>query len=227
MRVVVKAQPRYELLHSTYSNRVGSIAAHGLRVSERTKPGTAYCERNKLDCDRADAHDESENELEQVRLERRPDVPTREHAVFFQPADGSVWLDDPRAFVKGEDEMGRPEYDFGFGKDVLYVVDYDRVPCKCGVGDNAVSDEVFRAYLDRITSGDKDIDPEAEARKFWARASVYDPETYDPNEFKIDEKGQETEEPYHELTEVWCPCAIPPSAILARYDKNNPVPGTP
>jgi len=258
MRFLVRAHApqRCELVHATYSGKVGSIYAHGLRISPATKRATAYVERGKFSDAREEAYRRSEETIEESRRIQRPDVPTRTHAVFLSPADGYVFLDEPSlAYSVSErhekgifdsaenryDEYGNVIPDFGFGKDVLLLVDADKIPCKCGVGDGDRSDEVFRAYLNEIEPPRgfriADAEPPDAARAFWRTAEPFDCKTYDPSRSWLTEEQVKAEQDaggsnflevgdrYHEEPEVWCPCVVPPDAIVAKYDKLNRPPG--
>lgn len=201
------------LVHATMSNKAKSIQKKGFKVTPRTKKSTAFCKRNEYDCQRAEAYQCSEDILERARKKIAPHLPSRKNAMFFQDGDESAWLSEGDAFKTGEeDEWGRPIYDFGFGKDVLFTVNYDKIPCGCGVGDNGESDEVFRGCL----NGEAKEELEKKAEKFWKKAEKYD-ETYDP--FKMDNDDRT-----HEMPEIWCPCPIPKDVIIDKYDKKNPPP---
>lgn len=209
------------LMHATYSNKARAIDMVGLRIGPKTKPGTGYCARNDFECQREEAYRQSEKVHEENRKKIRPDLPTRQGAVFFSPQDGYYCVDDPGQCKTGEDDRGRPEYDFGFGKDVLYAVDAKKIPCKCGVGDGAVSDEGFSHFYSKIrpekhTSSIKD--PKASSKKFWNEAEVFDWKDYNPYQ-----TSEATGDPKHEIPEVWCPCVIPRSAIIRKFDKNHPL----
>ena len=195
----------------------------GLRVGPRTKRATGYCAKNDWDCQRDNAYQLSEAMLEKTRREMFLDRISRQNAVFFYPREGNYWWDEPGAMVTSEDEYGRPVYDFGFGKDTLFVVDSRKVPCRCGVGNGTRSDEVFGIYQERIK---RQVDPNwrladalgsEAAELFWKQVKEYDPAKFDV--WKEQDEGDEDYQP-----EVWCPCAIPRDAIEEKYDKNNPLP---
>jgi len=218
------------LFHATYGNKAKAIQMVGFRVGPLTKPGTAYKKVDGVEEDpvRAEAFVRSEAMLAEARPK---EIPTRWRAVFFA-TEGSAWADEPGAFKTGdEDEFGRSVYDFGFGKDVLFVVDSSQIPCRCGVGDNAKSDEVFACQLKRIQGGRwryegdsvwQKMPTEGECRglagEFWKTAMIYEPGAYEDTQAWNPQTG----EALHEMPEVWCPCSIPKEAIIDRYDKRNP-----
>ena len=205
------------LVHATQSNKAKAIEMVGFRVTPRTRKGTAYCKKGDFDCVRDEAYRRAGKVLEQTRQRVRPDLPTRNNAVFFFHS-AEEFGSEPDIYVAGEDDWGRPLYDFGFGKDVAFEVDPDRIPCTCGVGDMAVSDDVFKHFVDQIqeSQGKKVFMPlrvktEKVAEQFWRKATVFDARAYDQEKAK------------HELPEVWCPCRIDRHAIVAKYDKNHPI----
>lgn len=206
-------------MHATYSNKARAIDMVGLRIGPKTKPGTAYCKRGDFDCQREAAYRASEAVHEATRKRLKPNLPTREGAVFFSPQDGYVCVDDPDVCKTGEDDWGKPQYDFGFGKDVLYAVDASKISCKCGVGDTAKSDETFGHFHTKYTGHGlfpRISDPVKSSEKFWKNAKLFDWKTFDP--YAPRGKDSSMESP-----EVWCPCAIPKSAILRKFDKNHPL----
>lgn len=213
------------LLHATYAGKAKAIQMRGFRIGPTTKRGTAVADverkwgkcLTKVDCEREEAYKCSEALIEKVRREKYPNLPARRSAVFFYPFEANVYSEEPSAFKSEEaDEWGRPYYDFGYGKDTLFVVDRTKVPCECGVGDNSQSDEVFKACLD----GKSEEIQREEAEKFWKRAAVYNYKTFSP--FKTTKDDEE--ERYLDNPEVWCPCATPRQAIVGKFDKNNPPP---
>lgn len=216
-------------MHTTYSIKVGSIFAHGLRVSPRTVRGTAFTRKGEISEARLAAYMRSEAKLEEVRRRLRPELPTRAMAVFFYPDGYAPVTEEPAAFTSGEDAYGRPLYDFGFGKDVAIVVDFDRVPGRCGVGDTSKSDNVFAYYLDLEREGGSEQistreGSDALAEVFWKGARLYDPRTYEslPEGYRNSCTDCSIQE--HEMPEVWCPSPIPRGAIVGHYDGRNPIP---
>ena len=194
----------------------------GLRIGPRTMRGTGYCARDDWDCMWEEAYLESERVHEETRRRFFPDKITRQNAVFFYPREGNFWWDEPGVMVTGEDEYGRPVYDFGFGKDTLFVVDSAMIPCGCGVGDGTRSDNVFNHFYTKYRHGterilDRGRTPEEKSIEFWRSVKEYDPNTFDV--WKEQEREGDEYQP-----EVWCPCAIPRDAIEEKYDKNNPLP---
>lgn len=221
-----------QLVHTTYSPKIGSIMAHGLRVSSRTTKGTAFTQKGDFSSIRNDAQSRSEAKLEEVRRRLRPELPSRINAVFFFPGNECSILDDPESFMSGEDEHGRPAYDFGYGKDVALVVDFDRVSGPCGVGDTAKADAVFKYYLDQLsierggipTFTDAKADPVKLAEAFWKGAKLYDPRTYQPYPEGAMDGCPACREQTDEFPEVWCSTPISRYAIITKYDKRNPIP---
>jgi len=226
------------LLHATYGNKARAIQMVGLRIGSLTKRGTGYKKLGEFDYLRDATYRESERILEE---ERPSNIPSRMNAVFFFPREGSVYGDDFDAFVVGEDEWGRPIYDFGFGKDTIFVVDGRMIPCRCGIGDMAKSDEVFRC-AGELTGLIRENEPfvfrgrrgltlrygEAYsedkcrrlAKEFWEGAESFDPRTDDLDDILWKENGEcKWEDP-----EVWCPCSIPREALIEKWDSRHPAP---
>lgn len=207
------------LLHATTENKARAISMVGFRIGPKTKRATGYCARNDWDCMRDEAYKESERVHEETRRKYFPARISRQNAVFFYPKEGHYWVDDPGAVIQGDDDYGRPIYDFGFGKDTLFVVDSKAIPCKCGVGDGTKSDNVFNHFYTEYKGGQRLVergrDPEEKSAEFWQTAKEYVPETFDVW------GEQDLSDDYQ--PEVWCPCAIPRSAIVEKHDKNNPI----
>ena len=226
------------LLHATYDKAAKRIAKVGFRVRPKTVKATAYCNKNEVSCYRQHSYTCSENILEEERRKLASQIPSRKNAVFFAPADGNSWLHEPEIFETkvdeeddGYDDFGdyrEPEkdYDFGFGKNHLFVVDSSYLPKGiCGVGDTDKSDAVFGRCMDDVDPernlgyiGQKKEDPRELARRFWSNAEIYDAQTYDPFV-----KDANTQEPKHEFPEIWCPTHVPKEAIVAHFHKGNPV----
>ncbi|MDG6989548.1 MAG: hypothetical protein JRN21_09575 [Nitrososphaerota archaeon] len=200
------------LLHATHSAKVGSIMAHGFRVSKHTKRGTAYDDDGiTIDERRLEAYMQSEQTLEKVRQEVRPDLPSRLYSVFFQFPESNEWFEDSRAARVSEDAMGRPKYDFGCGRDVVLVIDAARISVQGAIGDNALSDEVFRIYWCQQLERKAELeDPVERARKFWENSKPFDVTADYPEGL--------------EFPEIWYPGVIPPRVVVQRYDSNHPLP---
>nr|WP_276978324.1 hypothetical protein [Ferrimicrobium acidiphilum] len=200
------------LLHTTHSAKVGSIMAHGFRVSKHTKRGTAYGnDVRAVDEVRLKAYLESEQTLETVRQEMRPDLPSRLYSVFFQFPESLGLFEDSTAFIKREDDHGRPQYDFGCGRDTVFLIDPKRVSIQGAIGDTVLSDEVFRVYWNRVNEFDP-VEPEIpidNARTFWKKARLFNNTESCPDDL--------------EYPEIWYPGIIPPTVILGRYDSHNPL----
>lgn len=209
------------LLHATYGGKAKAIEMVGLRVGPKTRPGTGYCRRDDYDCQREEAYRRSEEVHEQVRQKAKPRLPTRQRAIFFNPQEGYFCVDEPGQCVSGHDERGRPVYDFGFGKDTLFVVDAERIPCACGVGDSTESDDTFRHFMSKFRNGPlaRDVDPVKASRKFWGKAKAFDWRRFEPLEEAFATGDRTYQDP-----EIWCPCAIPRTAIVGKHDSNNPLP---
>jgi len=235
----VFSMSRNELLHATYANKARAIQMVGLRVGSLTKRGTGYKKAGEFDYLRDKTYRESERVIEETRPEG---IPSRKNAVFLFPRWGSAYGDEPDAFIVGEDEWGRPVYDFGFGKDTIFVVDGRMIPCRCGVGDMVKSDEVFRCEGERTgmirlkepyvsRSGGLRLRYGAEkppseesckrlAEEFWEDAESFDPRTDDLDDILWKENGEcKWEDP-----EVWCPCSIPREALIEKWDSRHPAP---
>lgn len=226
------------LLHATTGRAAKKILREGFKVTPQTKKGTAYCKRDDYDCMRLAAYTCSEIIHEENRRKLRPEIPTRKNAVFFSVQDYDSVLDDLTEYLSEPryDDYGREirEFDFGFGKTDLFVVDSSKIPCKCGVGDTHKADEPFGACMtiQRGGRGDPFWDRPGEpnvmsieqlqgyaqrrSEAFWKNAEVYNPETYDPTEPINDEN-----DPKHDRPEVWCSCAIPPDAIVRHINAKN------
>jgi len=200
------------LVHATTAEKAKAIQMVGFRIGPRTRRATGFCARNDFDCQREQAYLQSEAVHEDTRRKVAPNKPTRQNATFFAPKEGYFCVDDPKSCVTGEDDQGRPQYDFGFGKDALFVVDATKIPCACGVGDGAKGDETFAHFMSKSKR-----DPVVASREFWSTVEKFDWRKYDPYRTK---RGGD---PRHEIPEIWCPCPIPRSAIIAKYDKNNPL----
>ncbi|MDG6918469.1 MAG: hypothetical protein JRN62_03430 [Nitrososphaerota archaeon] len=201
------------LLHTTYSEKIGSIMAHGFRVSKRTKRGTAYDDDGKtIDEERLEAYMKSEHTLEAVREEMRPDLPSRLYSTFFQPPETNECFENSRAASVSEDERGKPRYDFGCGRDAALVVDARRIQAQGAIGDTALSDAVFGIYWREAIGHPADDQeyPMESARKFWESAKLFDASADYPENL--------------ECPEIWYPGTIPPTVITCRYDSNHPLP---
>jgi len=226
-----QGHPDGNLLHSTTHDKARAINMVGFRVGPKTLRSTGYCAKDDYDCIRAEAFLRSEETLEKVRAEKFPKKITRVGAVFFAPEEGSSWIEEPEIFLRSAETdwrtgKPRPEYDFGFGKTDLFVVDAQEVDtsCDCGVGDNVLSDEVFEAYRNEMDP--KPLlrdrgDPEKLAKKFWQGVKEWSP-SFDA--FQVFWGAISEGEPAYEMTEIWCPCSIPRSAIVKWYGSHNPVP---
>lgn len=196
------------LVHGTTHQKAAAIQMVGFRIGPKTKPATAYCDRDQWDDVRCEAYQRSEALLEEVRRESYGSIPSRRGSIFFGQQGNDLREDDPETYKVKEDDWGQPIYDFGFGKTVLFTVHPDFIPCRCGVGATQLSDEVFRRIRENL-KGDADwgeADLRRAARRFWDRAEIYDPNTL----YSFKGRGETYD------TEVWCPCPIPRESIVGK-----------